>query len=125
MSRSSLEEMQCQLDAAAEAFVEEDELVFKPMFGGVCAYVKGRVFASLSNAGLALKLSPDAQTELLRIAGAKRLQYEADAPVSKQYIVVPPQVRRDDASSLANWVGHSITFVLAHPAPKPRRKKTC
>jgi TfoX/Sxy family transcriptional regulator of competence genes len=90
MGQSSVEEMQCQLDAAAEAFVQEDELVFKPMFGGSCAYVKGRVFASLSNAGLALKLSPHDQAELLKVAGAKRLQYEADAPVSKQYVVVPP-----------------------------------
>ena len=122
MSEPSLDEMQDQLSQAAEAHTLDGELTFKPMFGGVCAYVGGRVFASLSNVGLALKLPPEAQAELLAEAGAKRLQYEPDAPPSKQYIVVPPPTQAD-TSALAAWLARSVEYVLAQPAPKPKTSK--
>lgn len=122
MTEPSLDEMQDRLSQAAEAHTLDRELTFKPMFGGVCAYVGGRVFASLSNSGLALKLPPEAQAELLNEAGAKRLQYEPDAPPSKQYIVVPPPMQSDTAA-LAAWLVRSVDYVLAQPAPKPKASK--
>lgn len=121
MSEPSLKEMQDQLSEAAETLALDTELVFKPMFGGVCAYIQSRVFASLSNVGLALKLSPADQTELLKTEGAKRLQYEPDAPESKQYIVVPASIRTQN-EEFAPWVKRSADFVLAQPAPKPRKR---
>ena len=114
--------MQDQLSRAAEAHTLDMDLTFKPMFGGVCAYVSGRVFASLSDIGLALKLPPDAQADLLALDGAKRLQYEPDAPPSKQYVVVPPAMQADPAA-LAVWLGRSVEYVLSLPAPKPRASK--
>lgn len=119
--KEQLAEMENQLVAAATSFALE--LEFKPMFGGACAYVKSRIFASLSNVGLALKLSPTAQTELLKLEDAKRLQYETDSPPSKQYIVVPPEVWTDERD-LAVWLKQSVDFVMAQPAPKSKRKKT-
>lgn len=97
---------------------KERELSFKSMFGGACAYVNGRVFASLSNVGLALKI--DGETAKLWIAkGAKWLQYEGDAPISKSYLVVPDRVLNDDAE-FADWVESSVKHVCALPAPKKR-----
>lgn len=122
MSEPSLDEMQDQLSQAAEARRLDRGLTFKPMFGGVCAYTQGRVFASLLNIGLALKLPPDAQAELLTEEGAKRLQYEPDAPPSKQYVVVPPPMQTD-TPTLAAWLGRSVEYVLALPAPKPKPPK--
>ena len=118
--KAQLAEMENQLVAAAESFALEME--FKPMFGGVCAYVESRVFASLSNVGLALKLSPAAQMELLKLGEAKRLQYETDSTPSKQYIVVPPEVWTDKRD-LAVWLKQSVDFVTAQHAPKARNKK--
>ena len=122
MNEPFLDEMQDRLSQAAEVHTLDGELTFKPMFGGVCAYVGGRVFASLSNIGLALKLPPEAQAELLSEEGAKRLQYEPDAPPSKQYIVVPPPMQEDTAA-LAAWLARSVEYVLAQPAPKPKASK--
>jgi TfoX/Sxy family transcriptional regulator of competence genes len=121
MSQPNLDELQNQLSQAVEALHLDHELVFKPMFGGVCAYVMGRVFASLSNIGLALKLPPKAQEELLKIEGAKRLQYEETAPPSKSYIVVPEPMTRN-APDLMAWVHQSVEFVQTLPAPKPKYK---
>ena len=122
MTEPVLDTLQNQLSQAAEAHALDMELTFKPMFGGVCAYVGGRVFASLSDIGLALKLPPEAQAALLAEDGAKRLQYEPDAPPSKQYIVVPPPMRADPAA-LAPWLVRSVEYVLALPAPKTRASK--
>jgi TfoX/Sxy family transcriptional regulator of competence genes len=118
VSQSTLGQMQAQLAAAAPGA----EVTFRPMFGGACGYVRGRVFASLSDVGLALKLGLADQDELLSEKGAKRLQYEPDAPVSRQYVVVPPRIWKD-AAALGRWVKRSIDHVLTLPAPKPRRKK--
>lgn len=122
MTEPSLDEMQSQLSQAAEAHDLDGELTFRPMFGGVCAYIGGRVFASLSNIGVALKLPPEAQAELLSAGGAERLQYEPDAPPSKQYIVVPPPMRADPAA-LAVWLARSVDHVRSQPAPKPKASK--
>ena len=122
MSEPTLDTLKDQLSLAAESHALDGELTFKPMFGGVCGYVGGRVFASLSDIGLALKLPPEAQAELLSEDGAKRLQYEPDAPPNKQYIVVPPPMQADLAA-LAPWLGRSVEYVLAQPAPKPRASK--
>lgn len=123
MSQAALEEMQDQLSAAVETLNLDMALSFKAMFGGVLGYMDGRAFASLSNIGLALKLSAEDQAALLREPGAKRLRYEPDAPESKQYIVVPNAVQAS-AEALGEWAARSRAFVQTLPAPKPRQKKS-
>jgi len=92
------------------------------MFGGVGVYAHERMFASLSHAGLALKLSPQDRATLLGEPGAAPLQYDPDGPVSKQYVVVPPAITADPAL-LAPWLSRSIAFTVTQPAAKPRRPK--
>ncbi len=122
MTEPSLETLREQLEQAAELAPGGIDLVFKSMFGGVSGYVEGRVFASLSNIGLALKLAPEAQAEMLALEGAKRLRYEPDAPESKQYIVVPERVCAKPAE-FAVWVKNSMDFVRSLPTPKPKPAK--
>ena len=97
---------------------KERELGFKSMFGGACAYVNGRVFASLSSVGLALKIDGETAKEWLE-HGAKWLQYDGDAPISKSYLVVPDSVLNDEAQ-LSRWVERSTAFALSLPSPKPK-----
>ncbi len=96
------------LQAQLEAAVPDLALTFRPMFGGILAYADGKPLASLSNVGLALKLSPKDQEELLRVKGAVRLRYDPDAPPSKTYIVVPPSLMKD-ARRFHDWVLKSAT----------------
>jgi TfoX/Sxy family transcriptional regulator of competence genes len=47
-----------ELQSVMEAASPPDlELGFRPMFGGIMAYAAGQAFASLSNVGLALKMT--------------------------------------------------------------------
>lgn len=100
---------------AAEAAAPEATLRFRAMFGGATAYADDRPFASLSNVGLALKLAPADQDALLALPGASRLQYEPGAPVSRQYVVVPPALAADP-DALAPWLRRSLDHVRAQPA---------
>jgi TfoX/Sxy family transcriptional regulator of competence genes len=121
MAVPSHDDLQNRLSLAAETLSLDKDLTFKPMFGGIMAYTDGHVFASLSNIGLALKLSSDDQAALLQETEAKRLQYEPDSPPSKQYIVVPSAMLTDSAA-LSVWVRQSMAFASAQK--KPVRKKT-
>lgn len=122
MVAPALRELQLQLEQAAAKLEPAPNLTFKAMFGGLMGYAQGRPFASLSDVGLALKLPPQLQPALLALAGAKRLQYAPDAPVSKQYLVVPPSLLAAP-EDLRVWVEHSVRYVATLPAPGGKKRR--
>jgi TfoX/Sxy family transcriptional regulator of competence genes len=77
------------------------------MFGGVMSYAGGKVFASLSDVGLALKLHGADREALLALKGAKPLRYEPDAPASKSYVVIPDDLLTD-RDVLRGWIRRSV-----------------
>ena len=93
---------------------------YRPMFGGIGAYADDRMCVSLSDIGLAVKLQGDEHAALLKLKGAKPLQYEPGAPVSKTYIVVPPSVLADP-KALGHWLAVSAAQTAAAPVKKPRK----
>ena len=109
------------LEAAMPYLPTEVDLAFKHMFGGITAYAHGRNFASLSNIGLALKLPNSVHADLLRLDGAKYLQYDPGQPVSKQSIVLPHTVITDPRA-LEQWLKISIDYVSTLPLPKKPKK---
>ncbi len=86
----------------------------RQMFGGTMAYADGRPLASLSDAGLAVKLASADQVELLDVHGAARLRYGPDQPESRQYLVLPQAVVGDD-EALVDWLTRSARHVGATP----------
>ena len=96
------------------------DLAFRPMFGGIMGYARGRPFASLSNVGLALKLGPADRNALLAEPGAAPLRYEPDSPPSRQYVVVP-RAMLDAPGDLIGWLERSVAHVLAPPRKPPRK----
>src|SRR5436309_8093082 len=112
-------ELQKQLESAAPP---EIELRFKPMFGGIGGYADGRMFASLSDVGLALKLGEADRDALLKLKGAKPLQYAPDVPPSKPYVVVP-ETMLSDRHALRSWIAKSAAFVKTAVKKKPAARK--
>jgi TfoX/Sxy family transcriptional regulator of competence genes len=92
---------------------------FRPMFGGIGAYADDRMCVSLSDVGLAVKLAGGPHAELLGLKGAKPLQYEPGAPVSKTYVVVPAAML-SDRKALGHWLG--LAAAQARTAPQKARK---
>ena len=93
-----------QLQAVVQQAASPDlPLAFRPMFGGIMAYADDKPFASLSNVGLALKLSGTDHAKLLAQEGAAALRYHPDQPASKSYVLVP-DVMLSDPALLRHWI---------------------
>jgi TfoX/Sxy family transcriptional regulator of competence genes len=102
------------LQAVLEAAAPPDmELRFKAMFGGIMGYAEEKPFASLSDVGLAFKLETPADHEaLMKVPGAKALQYDASQPLSKTYVVVPEGML-SDKEALREWVVRTVKGLKA------------
>jgi TfoX/Sxy family transcriptional regulator of competence genes len=113
MPSSAIHAMQAAIRAAIDPALIPD-LAFHSMFGGMAAYAHGRTFALLSSVGLALKLPPDVQAELLAEAEARPLQFEEGGVVFKQYVLVP-DVWIAEPARLELWVAQSVAYVMTLP----------
>ena len=96
-----------QLQAVMEAASPPDlELGFRPMFGGIMGYASGLAFVSLSNVGLALKMTGADHAALRGAPGVEPLRYEPDDPSSKTYLLLPDAML-SDLDSLRLWIARS------------------
>ncbi len=118
MAEPYLQALGSLLDRAGPGL--EVPITHRHFFSGAAAYAEGRIFMTLTTAGLALKLPRDARARLTG-EGAVPLRYFAKGPVKKDYLVVP-QSLAEDPEALAPWIDKSIGFVRT--LPKPRTKKT-
>ncbi|RYG62624.1 TfoX family protein [bacterium] len=107
--------------AVSDAFPHDGELTFRRMFGGICAYFNGRVFALITKLGLALKLREKHREQLLE-EGGQIVQFGPDGPVMKNYIFVPEKLWAEE-SQFEAWAERSVKYVLELPPPKSRKKK--
>jgi TfoX/Sxy family transcriptional regulator of competence genes len=67
----------------------------KHFFSGAALYANGRIFASLTPAGLAIKLPERSRSDLLRARGGRRLRYFKGGPIKKEYIVLSHRTAAD------------------------------
>ena len=104
----ALETLRRELDDAATHLGRPHELRFKPMFGGLMAYLDEKPCAWLTSGGLALKLAPVDQPALLQLEGTARLIAKPGAAPSRHYIVLPAALTRDTVQ-LAGWLARSAT----------------
>ena len=118
MAEIYLKELQNLLAQTASGVEGPVKIEARHFFGGAAAYADGRIFISLTPAGLALKLPEDDRAALLE-QGATPLRYFPKAPIKKAYVVVP-QTIADDRPALTGWVEKSIGYVLTLPKPRPK-----
>ena len=107
--------LQDLLDRAPDSAPGGVTIECRHFFSGAAAYADRRIFASLTPAGMALKLPEDACRELVA-QGATALRYFPKAPVKKNYVVMPEAIA-GEAAKLAPWIGRSIAYVLTLPEP--------
>ncbi len=113
-----LQELETLLDSLRASARDSAVIEARHFFSGAAAYADGRIFMSLTPAGLALKLA-EADCADLRALGGRSLQYFPKAPVKKDYVVVPDDIAGDPAA-LSDWIGKSVGYALT--LPKPRKK---
>jgi len=97
------------LDELALELGEDVDLQVKPFFGGAAAYANGQICLSLTKVGFAVKL-PQADRQVLLNKGAQPLRYFPNAPIKKQYVILPASIM-NDPDSLRKWVERCISYV--------------
>jgi len=114
--------LQAAIEGALGTIGEDAELHFRPMFGGIMSYTRGRPFASLSNAGLALKLSPEDRENLMVEEHALPLRYSPEDSASKSYTLVP-EGWHDDPDKLLPILMKSVEYCSTLPLKKKKPRK--
>ena len=105
---TALAAMRRDLEDAATHLGRRHDLRFKPMFGGLMAWLDERPCAWLTSGGLALKLPSADQPALLRLDGASRLIARPGAAPSRHYVVLPASLC-GDTPALAAWLARSVS----------------
>ena len=102
----------------------EFEIRFRAMFGGIMAYAYGRPFASLSNAGIAVKLSEDDRSCLVEKEDGYPLRYKPSDPPSKSYTVIPKSIVEPGGEPLKKWLVLSMNHCKTLPLKKKKPRKS-
>ena len=93
------------------------DVVVKPMFGNLGAFVNGNMFMGLFGSAVGVKLDTDQQQELLAQPGAGPFG-PAERPMGG-YVSLPAGWSPEEASP---WIERSLAYVGSLPPKKPKKK---
>ena len=82
----------------------------KHFFSGAALYANGKIFASLTPAGFAIKLPEESRSELLRQRRGRCLRYFKAGPIKKDYVVLS-RATADDREVLRDLLRAGIRYV--------------
>jgi len=82
----------------------------KHFFSGAALYANGRICASLTPVGFAVKLSEQARAAVIRERRGKPLRHFNSGPIKKQYVVLSRATAADRAGIRA-FLRESIRYV--------------
>ena len=84
----------------------------KHFFSGAALYAEGKIFASLSPAGFALKLPEDTRLKLLAEGKGTEFSFFPNGPVKKEYVAISdPEL--EDEQILKELLDLSATYVVS------------
>jgi len=115
-----LDQLSRIIDRTTSGRVGSVRVECKHFFSGAAVYASGRICASLTPVGFAIKLPKESRDILLKRRGVKPLRYFAKGPVKKEYVVLPKALS-GDPNSLRGLLEISIAYVL-HPSRGSRRR---
>ena len=98
---------------------ESKEVVFRPMFGNLSAFVRGNMFMGVYGDDLFVRLPDSDRAELLMFEGASVFEPMKGRKM-KEYVVVPKSWQRDPAK-VKPWVTKSLDWSSRKPA-KPKKR---
>lgn len=105
---------------SAHASLTPDDIVEKPMFGGLSYMVRGAMGVGVLGERLVIRASPDDAERYLTEAHVRPMDFTGKP--MKGWLYVDAEAVRDDAS-MQRWVDRSVTWVLGHAAAKAATKK--
>ena len=110
MVQAYVEQLTELMKQAASRKHRDVRLEIKHFFSGAAVYANGAICITLTPVGFALKLPKEQRTALLEEHGATPLRYFPNAPIKKEYAVLPAKIM-DDQRALRGWVAECIDYV--------------
>lgn len=92
----------------------EDQIYVKPMFGGLCFYLEGRAFATITGSDpveVALKLSQNDMAEVSTLQSSNHTLY---GPAGKEFVVLPELFVRNE-QDFVEWLEKSLRYTRTLP----------
>jgi len=87
------------------------ELNIKHFFSGAAVYANGKICLTFTPMGLAIKLPEEKRMKLLKEKGVIPLRYFPNAPIKKEYVVLP-ESKIGDLADLRRLIKTSINYVI-------------
>lgn len=110
MAKEYLARLAADVHRASPVLARGVELQCKHFFSGAALYANGKICASLTPAGFAVKLPEQLRASLLKQRCARPLRYFPRGPVKKEYVVLVRAIA-DDPRQLSRWLTLSIKYV--------------
>jgi hypothetical protein len=104
------------------AVPKEPAVERREMFGFPAAFLGGRLFASLYQEDVVLRLAEADRQELLDMPGARRFE-PRPGRVMGEFVVLAPAQAADDAA-LAAWIERARAHAASLPAKTTKKKPT-
>jgi len=120
MAKIFLDQITRMIDRATSGRIVDVTVECKHFFSGAAVYANGRICASLTPVGFAIKLPKGSRDILLKRRGVKLLRYFAKGPVKKEYVVLPKALF-SDPNGLRGWLEISVAYVLRSSKRATRR----
>ena len=111
MAKIFLDQLTRMIGRATSGRIGDVTVECKHFFSGAAVYANGRICASLTPVGFAIKLPKESRDSLLKRRGVKPLRYFAKGPVKKEYVVISKALI-DDANGLRGLLEISVAYVL-------------
>ena len=119
MAEQYLERLSAAVDEAIPRSRRGAKLECKHFFSGAALYADGKICASLTPVGFAIKLPETLRAALLKERQARHLRYFANGPVKKEYVILARAIV-DDPVELRRWLTTSIRYVAGRPRSRLR-----
>ncbi|MGH7859436.1 MAG: TfoX/Sxy family protein [Candidatus Binatia bacterium] len=121
MAKIFLDRLVRMIDRATSGRIGDVTVECKHFFSGAAVYAKGRICASLTPVGFAIKLPKESRDILLKRGGVKPLRYFAKGPVKKEYVVLSKALV-SDVTGFRRLLEISIAYVLRSSKRSKRRR---
>ena len=114
VAKPYLEQLENELRRWKPATPRGVKLECRHFFSGAALYANGKIAASLTPLGLAVKLPEGERKELFQKRTARRLRYFPKAPIKRDYALLTRKTYQD-AARVRKLLGMSIRFAIEMP----------
>ena len=112
MAQPYFQKLETLLQTLDEHDFDTSDIDCRHFFSGAALYFQSNIFCSLTPVGLAVKLAEQDREALIRDGAAQPLRYFPDAPVKKEYVLLP-RALLEQPSAVCDYLRKSIEYLHA------------